>query len=68
LVEGDEGSAQAYTTPRSLTKRQKQSALRLDVWCGSEVLNIEWTDDGAIEVVSYQPGDWEGRLLAATNA
>jgi hypothetical protein len=34
----------------------------LDVWCGKKVLNIEWADDGRVELVSYKPGDWERGL------
>jgi len=38
-------------------------AYGLDIWCGGKVLSIEWADDGTIAVISYKPGEWEGRLL-----
>jgi hypothetical protein len=34
----------------------------LDVWSGKKVLNIEWADDGRVDLVSYKPGDWERAL------
>jgi hypothetical protein len=45
------GSNRAYNLPYAL-----------DVWFGKKVLNIEWADDGRIELVSYKPGDWERTL------
>ena len=35
----------------------------LDIWCGGKVLSIEWADNGTVALISYKPGDWEGRLL-----
>jgi hypothetical protein len=42
----------------------------LDIWRNGKVLNIEWADDGRVELVSYKPGSWEGELerLANDNA
>jgi hypothetical protein len=40
----------------------------LDVWDktrrGAKVLNVNWSGDGAIQVVSFRRGDWEQVLLA----
>lgn len=33
---------------------------RLDIWDEHRrVLNVEWDNAGAIEVISYKPGEWE---------
>jgi len=35
----------------------------LDIWFGEKVLNIEWADDGTVELRDYKPGrSWERRL------
>jgi hypothetical protein len=36
----------------------------LDIWVTGQgkVLNIEWSDAGAIELISFRPGDWEMEL------
>lgn len=32
----------------------------LNVWLeGKKVLNLEWDEDGAVELISYKYGDWE---------
>jgi hypothetical protein len=37
----------------------------LDIWSGRKVLNIEWSDDGEVKVVSYRPGQWEREVESA---
>jgi hypothetical protein len=38
----------------------------LDVWAENEkVLNIQWSERGEVDLVSFQRGTWESRLLAA---
>ncbi|MFY9836772.1 MAG: hypothetical protein WAK55_09930, partial [Xanthobacteraceae bacterium] len=34
----------------------------LDVWRKYKVLNIEWSDDGCVDLVSYRSGQWEREL------
>jgi hypothetical protein len=34
----------------------------LDIWWNNKVLNVEWSDDGRTDVVSYKPGRWESEL------
>src|SRR5215211_8779327 len=36
----------------------------LDVWAPKKVLNIEWSDDGAVNLVSFKRGEWEALLTA----
>jgi len=41
---------------------------QFDVWVktpdsGQKVLNMSWTNDGTIQVVSFRRGDWEQVLL-----
>ncbi len=43
----------------------------LDVWdfrplTRGKVLNIEWSDEGEIQLISYKPGDWEDELPSET--
>jgi hypothetical protein len=34
----------------------------VDVWCGPKVLNVEWDDNGLVDVIGYKPGSWEREL------
>jgi hypothetical protein len=34
----------------------------LDIWHKRKVFNVEWSDDGRLDVVSYRPGEWESML------
>ena len=35
----------------------------LDIWFAhKKVLNVEWNDEGLIEIISYRPGEWEDQL------
>lgn len=35
----------------------------LDIWVtGKKVLDIAWSEGGAVELISYGPGDWEADL------
>jgi hypothetical protein len=47
--------------------RSRNLPYGLDIWCNNKVLNIEWSDDGRIEVVSYRPGEWERDLERAAS-
>jgi hypothetical protein len=39
----------------------------LDIWYArKKVLNVEWTDEGAIEIISYEPGEWERAFEGAS--
>jgi len=42
------------------------SAHWLEIHCPNKVLCIEWDDAGSVRVVGFRPGEWEGRLDAAT--
>lgn len=35
----------------------------LDIWQGRKVMNLEWADDGALFIVSFRRGPWEGEFL-----
>ena len=36
----------------------------LDIWpAHKKVLNVEWSEEGLIEIISYRPGEWEDQLL-----
>jgi hypothetical protein len=39
----------------------------IDVWAPKKVLNIEWDDEGNIELVSFRAGDWEEKLTKAAS-
>jgi hypothetical protein len=49
---------------QSVHGTEKNLPYGLDIWLlqGGKVLNIEWSDAGAIEVISYKPGEWENEL------
>ena len=38
----------------------------LEIHCPNKVLCIEWDDAGSVRIVGFRPGEWEGRLDAAT--
>ncbi len=42
--------------------RSRNLPYGLDVWWNNKVLNIEWSDDGRVDVVSYRAGQWERDL------
>jgi hypothetical protein len=58
-------SYRAIPYPRAHPTLSKNLPYDLDIWWNNKVLNIEWSDDGRIEVVSYEPGPWEGELERA---
>ena len=39
----------------------------LDIFAARKVLNIEWSNDGRVDVICYKPGAWEQRLLKLAN-
>jgi hypothetical protein len=48
----------------SLFQNFEQHTSGLDIWSGGKkVLNIGWTGDGEINVVSFKRGDWERKLV-----
>ena len=56
-------SSDAICYLRALTGRKDNLPYGLNVWAASgKVLNIEWSDDGAIEVISFKRGGWEQEL------
>lgn len=42
--------------------RSRNLPYGLDVWWNKTVLNVEWSDDGRLDVVSYRAGQWERDL------
>jgi len=36
----------------------------MDIWAEKKVLSIEWNEEGALNVISFKPGDWEMALTA----
>ena len=59
-TEVDLGTVRFWITPLSF-------GTNLDVWDetrrGAKVLNVNWSGDGAIQVVSFRRGEWEQVLL-----
>ncbi len=35
------------------------------IWAPKRVLDIEWDDAGTVELIGYDPGEWEWRIRAA---
>jgi len=40
----------------------------LDIWAPKKVMNIEWSDQGELAIVSFRRGAWEDELISAANA
>ena len=34
----------------------------LDIWAPQKVMNLEWDDDGSVEVITFKRGEWEAQL------
>ena len=34
----------------------------LDIWAGKKVLNVEWDNEGNVEIVSFTRGEWENEF------
>ena len=51
---------------QALSRQRAKPALPwgLQVWHGHTVLNLQWDDDGGVEVVSFTRGPWEDDALA----
>jgi hypothetical protein len=51
---------------RAASRQRAKSALPwcLEVWHGHTVLNLQWRDDGTVEVISFTRGPWEDAALA----
>jgi hypothetical protein len=42
-----------------------ESAHELSIWqktCSQKVLNVTWDDAGKMELITYEPGEWEKDL------
>jgi len=45
---------------RALLKGKENLPPGLDIWHrNKKVPNIQWSDGGEIEIISYKPGEWE---------
>ena len=51
---------------QAISRQRAKPALPwcLEVWHVHTVLNLQWDDDGAVEVVSFTRGPWEDDALA----
>ena len=56
----------AASYEQAISRQRAKPALpwRLDVWHGHTVLNLQWGDDGTVEVISFTRGPWEDAALA----
>lgn len=41
----------------------QQLPYRLNIWQGRKVMNLEWSDDDALHIVSFRRGPWENVFL-----
>ena len=51
---------------QAISRQRAKPALPwcLEVWHGHTVLNLQWEDDGTVEVISFTRGPWEDDALA----
>jgi hypothetical protein len=56
----------AASYEQALSRQRAKPALPwcLEVWHGHTVLNLQWDDDGTVEVISFTRGPWEDDALA----
>jgi hypothetical protein len=38
----------------------------LDIWRGKKVFSLEWSDNGAVNIINFKRGMWEGEFLAVS--
>jgi len=53
-----------YTAAMLQRRNPKDEPYGIDIWAPMKVLSVVWHDGSKPVVVSYKPGDWEGRLEA----
>jgi hypothetical protein len=52
---------------RALLGGKPKFAFGLDIWATQKkVLNVEWNDEDAIQIITYRPGNWERALESAS--
>jgi hypothetical protein len=57
------GSPRRAGSSRSRRRWGFPALYGLDIWFPrKKVLNVEWNDEGLIQIGSYRPGAWEGQL------
>jgi hypothetical protein len=56
----------AASYEQAISRQRAKPALPwcLEVWHGHTVLNLQWEDDGTVEVISFTRGPWEDDALA----
>jgi hypothetical protein len=64
----DDQSKQKYLAARYGIPLRQSPPYGLDIWAPKKVLNVEWSDQGKVELVSFRPGEWEAELIAAAKA
>ena len=47
---------------RALEGERTSLPYSLEVWAPKRVLDIEWDDAGTVELIGYDPGEWESRI------
>ena len=50
---------------RALKGERTSLPYGLEVWAPKRVLDIEWDDAGPVELIGYDPGEWEWVIKAA---
>ncbi len=53
----------SYRGPLARVSRER-TPYCFEIWRPGKVLNIEWTEEGLINVVTYKEGPWEAELMA----
>lgn len=53
---------------RALEGERTSLPYGLEVWAPKRVLDVEWDDAGTVELIGYDPGEWEWRIRAAAAA
>ena len=70
MVRG-KGFTLALRTPFQRLPKQRQPRAKaslpygLEVYAPKRVLDITWDDAGTVELIGYDPGDWEGAVMVA---
>jgi hypothetical protein len=65
------GFSLALRTPLQRLPKQKQPRVKaglpygLEVYAPKRVLDMVWDDAGAVELIGYDPGEWEGATRTA---
>jgi hypothetical protein len=66
LKPADLSSAPSYVHEAARRRAAPDLPHKLDIWAPQKVLSVQWDDAGAVNLISFKPGEWEAALNASS--